>query len=209
MAIYSVGITADANLDSLNPDLNVGTAQTLSVQYSFPEAKSEHIFTIAYADFSAAPGLTSVDQITAAVTRVYVSALVNNPNLGIRWKPVHDNKYDLWTEGFVTWNDYDDGLSWTAAGGDFDTDADHWGDIEYPNATGFLEWDCLKVVQDAFSTRSSIFSAILSPVDYEEETSNAVTFASKNNATSAWRPELNITYTIEGEGKSGGYVIQF
>jgi len=100
----------------------------------------------------------------------------------------------------ATWNTYDGTNNWTTAGGDFVTSNPAGGSTIFPASFGWMSWDVLAIVQDAYD--GSIAAELLVKFPTENQASGArsrALFRSSEYVTdTSLRPKLTIEYTAAG-----------
>lgn len=102
-----------------------------------------------------------------------------------------------WVEAEAAWNIYKTGSNWTTAGGDYVTSSPVGGSCAVPASYGWMSFDVLAIVQDAYS--AGIAAEFLSRYDNESlpSGSHVPWFYSKDEVTqTTLRPKLVINYTV-------------
>jgi len=101
-----------------------------------------------------------------------------------------------WVESQATWNIYKTGSNWTTAGGDYVTSNPAGGSITVPASYGWLSFDTLAIVQDAYGVSNPV--EYLMKYELENTASGYwVEFRSKEYTTdTTLRPKLTVTYTV-------------
>lgn len=110
-----------------------------------------------------------------------------------------------WVELEATWNIYKTGSNWATSGGDYVTSNPSGGSITFPADFGWMAWNVLAIVQDAFD--GSIAAEFLMKHETEGLGSGfgVSRFYSKYETTqTTLRPKLVIDYTSGWTGKISG-----
>lgn len=101
-----------------------------------------------------------------------------------------------WVELEATWNSYKTGSAWTTPGGDYVTSAPAGGSTTFPASFGWMTWNVLAIVQDAYD--GSIPAEFLVKFETEglAEDYSSPRFWTKESADSDLYPKLVIDYTV-------------
>jgi hypothetical protein len=128
--------------------------------------------------------------IDSAILSIYYSILYLHDPVG-RTYYVNELTETGWVETEATWNSYETGSAWVAAGGDY-VDS-YQASATVPAAAGWMTWDITNIVKHCQTAHSSIVN--LHIMDATEEADFTGYGAYLNSRTAALRqPKLTITY---------------
>ncbi len=174
----------DAYIDSFNQNTNYGTGVNLQVGYQ--PGKSVAAFR-SLLNFHL-DSIPSGAIINDATLRLRVNALSTGGTSATVYRLTQ-----LWVEEGVTWNQYDDLISWSTPGGDYTTD----GEVPFttPTSTGFFDITGLSgLVIDGIINRSEQLDIILRH-NNEGGGANDIVIDSSQASETTYRPQLIINYT--------------
>lgn len=184
--------TADSWMDYSFPTVNYGSAAYLlmGVKYSGP-TKTGLRRPIFRFDVSSLPGGVS---ITTAKLTLEVIAYDGG---GAGSKASRCTRENTWVEGEVTWDDYKSATAWTSAGGDYDdTGPPAAVSFSLPSSNGPFDITGLATqVQDAYDSRSGIYSIILRLDDEDPGSDEGIQFDARSGSTP---PVLEVIYPVSG-----------
>lgn len=189
MAILTVQPSAKDNfLYKFVPDTNRGT-DTYLYMYDLHTHLARPVLEFDIPELSAGATLVS-----AYLQLYYYNYAVNDPVGRTVW--AYKLSRTDWVELQSTWNIYKTGSNWTAPGGDYVTSNPSGGSIVMPSGYGWVSWNVLDIVQDAYD--GSIPAEFL--VRYADEAPgsySAVRFYSKEYTDDiTLRPKLIINYQL-------------
>jgi len=153
-------------------------------------------------DISELPGEETL--ISATLQLYYDNFAVSDPVGKTIWayKLTRTN----WVELESTWNIYKTGSNWTTPGGDYVTSNPSGGSIVIPASPGWVSFDVLAIVQDAYDSLVAAEFLIRYETELVADNGQSIAyFRSKEHATEATRPKLVIKYGVVG--RSRGYII--
>lgn len=163
-------------------DTNYGAYSYIQAGYS----SSGHKRGLIRFDISGLP-LDAV--VKKAVLTLYCSGVVSgSPSFSFHRVILHD-----WTENEATWNRCVSGVSWTAAGGDYE--ADSASGFESPVTSGYTAWNIKPSLVQSWVVPSQNFG--LTMIVKDTSTVNESIFASSESADVARRPKLVVYYEIQ------------
>lgn len=179
--------------------ISIGVRDQLNITYRCP---------IEF-DISAIPAGQQIDVATLQLYYVDYSA---NGYIDPVGKTVWAYKLSRtdWVEDESTWNIYKTGSNWTAAGGDYVTSSPSGGSTVFPAGYGWMSWNVLAIVRDAYPAAVVEFLVKL-----------ATEGLSSNYSRAWWRsndfapydptlcPKLYIEYSAVAPvvGRSRGFII--
>ncbi len=99
-----------------------------------------------------------------------------------------------WSEGTVTWNQRDSGISWAAVGGDFNATPESTTHLE--GTYGWYAWDITNLTQMWFNGTVSNYGVLLKCNESTVPNGNYKYFYSSDYGTASLRPQLMVTYTV-------------
>ncbi|MFC2001844.1 DNRLRE domain-containing protein [Chloroflexota bacterium] len=173
----------DSYLYQFEPTNNFGSSTSLKVQ----TRNVENIRAVLQFSLAVLP---PGGEITAAELQLYYYDKIADP-VGRIYRANRLTRTN-WVEDEVTWAIYKTGSSWTSPGGDF-TAVDH-ADDTVPAGYGWMAWGVL--AQVLYAQTNEIDVAFLIHDSSENQEQKAAHFASKEHATTTWRPKLIVTYTL-------------
>lgn len=197
MPAVNLPASADAFIDYVKPDLNYGAQQFVADEVFYSALLKMALFR-GIGDFDVSS--LAAHTINSAQLERQVTVLANPGQSAILSRCTRPGS---WTEGGVTWNDYDGVNPWTAGGGDFD-DTGPPAAITYsePSAVG---WHAipgmLGFVTDAIANRGNIVSVIIRLVDEDPGVNTWYSWRSKDYGSDIWR--LHVNYTPAVAGRAG------
>jgi hypothetical protein len=140
-------------------------------------------------------GLPVVDSLDSATLEFYYYGYTATDPVGKTVWAYKQTRTD-WVEAEATWNSYKTGSSWTAPGGDYVTSSPTGGSTTFPAGYGWMEWDVLAIVQDAYD--GSIAAEFLLKYETEGLSSGYSTCSFYSNdytGDTSKCPKLTIEYT--------------
>lgn len=175
----------DAYLVSGSPSQNFGVSTGVDIR------GDDNRRTLIEFDFSS---ISSNSKVISAVLKLYVTATGAPPNPNAILYRVNRT----WTEGTgngavtgdgATWNTYNGTASWTAGGGDFDSQI--WANTTIASSNKWYEWNVTALVQNWVNDAYPNYGMLLRTTTTNSGTH---TFASSDNANSSRWPILEINY---------------
>ena len=114
-----------------------------------------------------------------------------------------------WAELQATWNNYKSATPWTSAGGDYVTSDPAGGSTVFPADYGWMTWNVLAIVQDAFDSEVSAEFLVKLETEGLGADYSIAKFHSKEYTTDPdLQPKLVIDYTVPAVvGRSFGFII--
>lgn len=104
-----------------------------------------------------------------------------------------------WVEAQATWNIYKTGSNWTAAGGDYVTSNPSGGSVAIPAGYGWMSWNVLDIVQDAYDNVNPAEFLIKYETEGRSSNFGEALFHSNNYTFNTSRcPKLVIDYIPTG-----------
>lgn len=100
-----------------------------------------------------------------------------------------------WVELEATWNIYKTSSSWTAAGGDFVTSAPSGGSTTVPADFGWMSWNVLAIVQDAYDSSNPAEFLLKQAIETGEDHKGADFYSKEYTTDPDLQPKLVIDYT--------------
>ena len=104
-----------------------------------------------------------------------------------------------WVEAQATWNIYKASSNWTSAGGDYVTSNPGAASAPVPGAFGWIDFDVLAIVQDAYNASADAEFLIKFQTEGLSSGHSQIAFRSKEYGTAADRPKLVIVYVQHPE----------
>jgi hypothetical protein len=183
MASIVLSAAADTQLSEESPDTNNGGSSYFVVH---SQSTNKDFRSILRFDASSIGSLL----IDSAILSLYYSLLYLHDPVG-RTYYVNELTETGWVETEATWNSYETGSAWVAAGGDY-VDS-YQASATVPAAAGWMTWDITNIVKHCQTAHSSIVN--LHIMDATEEADFTGYGAYLNSRTAALRqPKLTITY---------------
>lgn len=114
-----------------------------------------------------------------------------------------------WVELQATWNNYKTATPWTSAGGDYVTSAPSGGSTTFPAGYGWMTWNVLAIVQDAFDGEISAEFLVKFAAEDKALGDRSRPYLYSNDYTDnlTLRPKLVIEYEVAVVGRSYGFII--
>ncbi len=186
--------TNDNSLDQNAPSKNNGASTTIIVDGQTNQALRP---TLKF-DLSSIPAGAT---ITSASLQMVATAVASNSAENVE---VHQMTRD-WLEGTGSntagspnWTQYSGASTWTTPGGDFNGTAESTTSV---STTGTYTWSVTNMVNTWYTTPVNNFGMLLK-FAIENTGNQNKTFGSKENATTANKPVLSVTYTTTGTSGS-------
>lgn len=139
-------------------------------------------------DLSSIPAGTA---ITSATLEMYYQDKMGSADPVGKTLMVYKVTRTDWVEGQATWNVYKTGSSWTTAGGDYVTSSPAGAGSVVPGSFGWMEWDVLDLVNDAFGDTDSLELLIR----FQTEGVSGTDSLAELVCTGANAPKLTIVYS--------------
>jgi len=190
--------TKDTCLEQQHPDTNRGAMDFLTL-WDVYGGSWRDLLEFALSDLPAGATITSA---TLRLYYFFYSGLDPAGYTAVAYKLTRTN----WVESEATWNAYKTGSNWTTAGGDYVTSNPAGGSTTFPSSYGWMEWNVLAIVQDAYA--NAIPAEFMVKFYYEIWTSgysHYAVFHAKEYGSLI--PELVIEYTVPAKPHSYGYII--
>jgi hypothetical protein len=105
-----------------------------------------------------------------------------------------------WIEAGVTWNSYNGYVSWTSAGGDYDTTVEDT--VSISNVYGWYGWNITNLVEVWYNGTYMNYGIILT----KNGNKNSKSFYSSDYSNSDYHPKLTINYTIINATNDWNYI---
>ncbi len=99
-----------------------------------------------------------------------------------------------WSEGTVTWNQRDSGISWATIGGDFNSSPESTTHLE--GTYGWYTWDITNLTQMWFNGTVPNYGVLLKCNESTVPNGNYKYFYSSDYGTASLRPQLVVIYTL-------------
>jgi len=182
----------DTFVYAATPGTSYGTQARLNVQDHKTTTVDYRMRAFLEFDISAIP---AGQAITSATLQLYYYEYLDTDPVGkIIWA------YKLtrtdWVEnsgGGATWNSYNKtGSAWTTPGGDYDTN--YGGSTTFPASYGWMSWDALSIVQDAYDNSNPAEFAVRFATENLTSGYGTARFYSKEYTDTSLRPKLVVTY---------------
>lgn len=189
----------DAYLKQDNPTNNYGSITSLQIQ----DYELNTWRTLLEFDISELPGGATLN--SASLELDYYSYTTTDPVGKTIW--VYKLTKQDWVQSQATWNIYKSGSDWTTPGGDYVTSDPAGGSTTFPDSYGWMTWNVLPIVQDAYS--GSIPAEFLIRFANEGLASGdtiAKWYSTDYPTDPSLRPKLVIDYTVAAVGRSQGYI---
>ncbi|GAI55677.1 unnamed protein product, partial [marine sediment metagenome] len=100
-----------------------------------------------------------------------------------------------WVETQATWLIYKTGSNWTAAGGDYVTSSPSGGSAIVPTPPGWMSWDVLAIVQDAYDGSNPAEFLVRFETEEDALGWNCDFYSNKYTGDTSLCPKLVIEYT--------------
>lgn len=192
------GTTTDAQMSSANPGTNYGSLGTM--QAGIGAASGNRYRSLLAFDVSSIP---SNAVIVSAQVKLRVTAVINGTSFQVGLFRL----LQTWTEAAATWTNYKASTPWNAGGALADSDvtppnstADRRTTYESATAittTGDYFWDVKTAVQSWVSgSWPNQGLALFNSAELSTTLNSTKTFATSENTTAAYRPQLTIIYYV-------------
>lgn len=104
-----------------------------------------------------------------------------------------------WVELEATWNDYKTDTPWTSAGGDYVTSNPAGGSTVFPHDYGWMSWDVLAIVQDAYNSSNPAEFLVKNETEGLADYAQARFYSREYTGDTSLCPKLVIDYTVTYE----------
>ncbi len=131
--------------------------------------------------------LTGVTTCTQATLRLYQYTSVGTTAFVVRTKQLTQ----AWDEATATWADASTGTAWTSGGGGTVAATTYSSQTITPGAYGFYDFDVTQMVKEWLAGTTN--DGILLDPGTQPPPGNYIGFATRENSTAAWHPQLLIT----------------
>jgi hypothetical protein len=99
-----------------------------------------------------------------------------------------------WIEAEATWNIYKTGSDWTTPGSDYVTSSPVGGSTTVPASPGWMSWNVLSIVQDAYTLGNAAEFLLKFPTEQVPSDYHGIYLYAKEQGT-PYIPTLVVTYT--------------
>lgn len=170
--------TADTYIKGIDNTTHGSDLMTYVGRYS---GNGTNMFVLLHFD------LTGVASCTQATLRLYQYTSVGTTAFVVRTKRLTQ----AWDEATATWGNAATGTAWTSGGGGTVATTTYSSQTITPGGYGFYDFDVTQMVNDWLAGNPN--DGILIDPGTQPPPGNYIGFATRENSTAAWHPQLLIT----------------